>query len=225
MDNRTSNRNARGNFLTRSFAIPAWLLILLAIVTFLATLFRLAIPSFIWVLVALLLILIGWLPSQGGLAPGSRKELTDPAASQYKIEVSNFPNYANPTLLRIEDRNRLLDLTRDPEIGIVTSVAGDLVFAVNNFDSPVRLVLNYTPEDEQKAVERRQSLIKEGLLTAGSEVELIPIYLHSPTTEEGGSADKIWRPFQNFKLDTEKREATIDVSSWGDSPTGWGTRP
>jgi hypothetical protein len=225
MNNRTTNRHTQDNFLTRRFAIPSWILILLAIFTVLTTILGINIPSFIWILIVLLLIGVGWLPDQGGSTPPSRKELSDPDASQYRIEVSNFPSYANPTLLKIENRNRLLDLAREPEIGLVTSVAGDLVFAVNNFDSPVRLVLNYTPEDEQKRMERRQSLIKEGSLIEGENVELVPIYLHTPTTEEGSSADKIWRTFQNFQVDAEKREATIEVSSWGDTPTGWGTKP
>jgi hypothetical protein len=215
MDNRTRNRNDQGNFLTRRLAIPAWLLLLLVVVTVLIAVLRITVPSFLWVLIALLLLLVGWLSGQGGSSPGSPKELSDPDARDYRIRVSNYPNYANPTLLRIEDRNRLLDLNREPELGIVTSVAGDLVFAVNRFDPPVNLVMNYTAEDEQKLQERRKRL--------GSPVELVPIYLHSPTTEEGGVA--IWRPFQDFTIDAERREATIRVSSWGDSPTGWGTRP
>ena len=214
MDNRTSNRNDQGNFFTRRLAIPAWLLILFVVGTVIITVLRVTIPSFIWVLIALLMLLVGWLSGQ---APsGSPKELSDPDAADYQIRVSNYPNYANPTLLRIEDRNRLLDLNREAEIGLVTSVAGDLVFAVNRFDSPVRLIMNYTAEDERKLRERREKL--------GGKVELVPIYLHSPTTEEG-SADKIWRPFRDFTVDTETRQATIQVSSWGDSPTGWGTRP
>jgi hypothetical protein len=216
MDNRTSNRNAQGNFLTRRLGIPAWLLILFVVVTVLIVALRITVPSFLWVVIALLLLLIGWLSGQGGSTPGSSKELSDPDEPNYQIRVSNYPDYANPTLLRIEDRTGLLDLNREAEIGLVTSVAGDLVFAVNRFDSPVRLVMNYTAEDEQKLRERREKL--------GGKVELVPIYLHSPTTDEG-SVNRIWRPFQDFTLDTEKRQATIQVSSWGDSPTGWGTKP
>jgi hypothetical protein len=95
---------------------------------------------------------------------------------------------------------------------------GDIVFAVNRFDSPVELVMNYTPEDERRLNERKE-------LLAPKDVDLIPIYLHTPTTEEGGSTERIWRPFEQFTLDPERREARIIVSSWGDSPTGWGTRP
>lgn len=216
MDNRTSNRGAQGNFLTQRLAIPAWLLILFAVVTILVAVLRITVPSYLWVLIALLLLLMGWLSGQGDSGSGPSKGLSDPDAPDYQIRVSNYPNYANPTLLRIENRNRLLDLNREPEIGLVTSVAGDLVFAVNRFHAPVRLIMNYTTEDEQKLRERREQL--------GSRVELVPIYLHSPTTDEG-SASKIWRAFQDFTIDTEKRQATIRVSAWGDSPTGWGTRP
>jgi hypothetical protein len=216
MENRTNNRNTQGNWLTRGLTIPAWLLLLIALLAILASVLRIQIPDFIWVLVALLLLLMGWLPKRDG--GGTSKELSDPAASDYRIRVSNYPRYANPTLLTIADRGQLRDLNKDPQIGAVTSVAGDLVFAVNRFDSPVELVMNYTAEDERRLNERKE-------LLAPKDVDLVPIYLHTPTTEEGEATDRIWRPFEEFTLDPERKQAKITVSSWGDSPTGWGTRP
>ena len=215
MNNRINNRDTQRNFLTRGLTIPTWLLLLIAILAILAYVLRIAIPDFVWVLVVLLLVLMGWFSGRGN---GSSKELSDPAAPGYRIRVSNFPRYANPTLLTIADRGQLQVLNKDPQIGVVISVAGDLVFAVNRFDSPVELVMKYTDDDERQLKERQQSL-------APQNVELIPIYLHTPTTDEGGSRDRIWRPFEDFTLDTERKEARIRVSSWGDSPTGWGSKP
>jgi hypothetical protein len=161
---------------------------------------------------------IGLLRDQKRLTAEAIKELSDPDSPGHKITVSNFPNYANPALLKIENRDKLQDLKLDTGIGKITSIAGDLVFEVNNFASPVSLIVNYTPEDEQALMDRREYLTKQGVLA--DDIQLIPIYLQSQTQET-----KIWRPFQDFIADKDKREFTIQVSSWGDQPIGFGTKP
>ena len=138
-----NNDKARGiDFLTRTLAIPAWLLVLIAVGAVLASLLRITIPNFIWGLILLLLILFGFSAGRGSFTPGSSKELSDPDSGGRKIEVSNYPGYANPTLLPIESRDSLQRQEQDSDIGVITSVVGDLVFEVNNFSSPFSISLN-----------------------------------------------------------------------------------
>lgn len=212
------------DFLRRGLAIPVWLLILIVIAAILAPMLRVTIPSFVWGLVLLLVMLVGLLNRHP--VQGSDKELSDSDPDGRKMRVSNFPDYANPTLLEIQDRARLLNQEVDQEeIGMITSVAGDLVFAVNNFSAPVTLRIQYTPDDEQKLREHREFLAKQNLLPVNVEPHLRPIYLHSSVEKDGQPATKIWKAFQNFKVDTEKREFIVEVSSWGDQPIGIGTKP
>jgi hypothetical protein len=215
-----NNEKAGGmNFLRRTLAIPAWLLVLIAVGAILASLLRITIPDFVWGLILLLLILLGFSPGGGSLNPGSSKELSDPDSGGRKIEVSNYPAYAKPTLLPIESRASLQNLERDSQIGVITSVVGDLVFAVNTFSSPVNMIIKYTPDDEEALRAHQQTL--------SDEVKLVPIYLQTEPLEEGKPITRVWKPFPDsqFRIDRSKREITVAVSSWGDQPIGIGTKP
>ena len=223
-----NNDKAGGsNFMTRTLAIPAWLLVVIAVGAILASLLRITIPNFVWGLILLLLILLGFSGGSGSLTPGSSKELSDPDSGGRKIEVSNYPGYANPTLLPIESRESLQSLERDSQIGVITSVVGDLVFAVNNFSSPVNMIIKYTPDDEEVLRAHQQSLSDPGSSRANVEVELVPIYLQTEPLEEGKPITRVWKPFPDsqFSIDRSKREITVAVSSWGDQPIGIGTKP
>ena len=215
-----NNEKAGGmNFLRRTLAIPAWLLVLIAVGAILASLLRITIPDFVWGLILLLLILLGFSRGGGSLDTGSSKQLSDPDSGGRKIEVSNYPAYAKPTLLPIESRASLQNLERDSRIGAITSVVGDLVFAVNNFSSPVNLIIKYTTSDEDALRAHQQSL--------SVAAELVPIYLQTEPLEEGKPITRVWKPFpeSQFRVDPSKREITVTVSSWGDQPIGIGTKP
>jgi len=223
-----NNDKAGGmNFLTRTLAIPAWILILIAVVAVLASLLRITIPDFVWGLILLLLMLLGFSRGGGSLDSGPSKELSDPDSGGRKLEVSNYPAYAKPTLLPIESRASLQNLERDSRIGVITSVVGDLVFAVNTFSSPVNLTLKYTPDDEEALRAHQQSLSRSASLSATDQVKLVPIYLQTEPLEEGKPITRTWKLFPEDKVsvDISKREITVEVSSWGDQPVGIGTKP
>jgi hypothetical protein len=178
-------------------------------------------------LILLLLILLGFSPGGGSLNPGSSKELSDPDSGGRKIEVSNYPAYAKPTLLPIESRASLQNLERDSQIGVITSVVGDLVFAVNEFSSPVNMIIKYTTDDEEALRAHQQALGDSASSRASVAVELVPIYLQTEPLEEGKPITRVWKPFPDsqFRIDRSKREITVAVSSWGDQPIGIGTKP
>lgn len=223
------------NFVTRTLAIPAWLLVLIAVVAVAALLLRITIPSFVWVLSIFLLIIMGWFPRRGDLDQGQRVELSDRDSPWHKFSLSHVPENVTAKLLKIESRDLLRALDKDREIGEITSIAGDLAFSrkdnsevtVHDFSSPVRLTLNYTDEDE-KGREQRQAFIDQNpeLVTEadGKKVRLIPIYLYT-SKAEGRTDINIWKPFQNYTLDEVSKTVTVEFMFWGDSPTGWGTKP
>lgn len=213
------NNRRWSDFLSRGLTVPAWLLILIAIGAILAALARVTIPDFVWVLVAILLLLIGWLSSQREDGPGSQKELYDGDPQGRRLTVSNHPAYANPTLLPIPSRDTLKDLRKAGKLELITSVAGDLVFEVNRFATPANVTIHYTEEDERLASGRQQSLIKRGLLADGQQVRLIPVHLDS---EPDGP---IWKAFENFEIYPERREITVHIDAWGDKSMGVGTEP
>ena len=108
---------------------------------------------------------------------------------------------------------------RDSRIGGITSVVGDLVFAVNTFSSPVHMIIKYTTDDEEALRARQQAL--------SVAVELVPIYLQTEPLEEGKPITRVWKPFPDsqFRVDSSRREITVELSSWGDQPIGIGTKP
>jgi hypothetical protein len=226
MDNRTDDRNGRSNFLTRMFEIPAWLLLLIAIVAILASVLRITIPAFLWVLIVIVLIVIGWLSKSRTPIPGSKRELSDPDAPEYKTTLWNVPADVTSSLLKIDDRDGLRALDKDG-VGVVLSVAGNLVFndndkLVTSFSSPISLTFNYTADDEQRRLERQEALRRDGTIAPNEEVQLMPVYLYSPTDKP---AINIWKPFQNFRIDKVNRTITIELLVWGDQPYGPGTKP
>lgn len=225
MDKKTSDRKATSNFLTRKLETPVWLLTAIAVALILAGALRITIPNLLLALIAIILIVIGLLPNQKGLTSEVIKELSDSDSSGHKITVSNFPNYANPTLLKINDREALKKIEADAEIGGISSIAGDLVFEVNRFETPVQLVLNYTEEDEQALVKRQEILKRQG--AQYQEVNLIPVYLETTVDKDGKSTTTKWRAFKEteYKIDPTNKRFTIEVSKWGDQNIGVGTKP
>lgn len=224
MDNRTNDRNGKSNFLTRMFEIPSWLLLLIAIVAILASVLRITIPAFLWVLIVLVLIVIGWLRKREGPIPGSQRELSDPDAPDYKTTLWNVPADVTSTLLKIDNRDALRGLDKDG-FEVVLSVVGNLVFDDNDnnfFPSPITLTFNYTADDEQRRLERQEALRRDGKIKANEEVQIIPVYLYSHTEEP---VIRIWKPFQNFRIDKVNRTITIELLVWGDQPYGPGTKP
>lgn len=227
MDNRTNDRNGKSNFLTRMFEIPAWLLLLIAIAAILASVLRITIPAFLWVLIVLVLILIGWLRKGAGPILGNKRELSDPDAPEYTITLGNVADDITTSLLKIDDRDASRNLDKDG-IGEVLFIAGNLVFndntnaLVTSFSSPISLTVNYTDQDEQRRLERQQALRKEGKLAENEEVQLIPVYLYSHTEQP---EINIWKPFQNFSIDKVNKTMTIEFLFWGDQQVGGGTKP
>lgn len=231
MDNRTNSRNGGRNLLTGRFEIPAWLLLLIAIIAILASVLRITIPAFVWVLIAILLLVIGWLGSQTN-PPGRTVEIYDPDAREYKLRFSNLPENVNPRTLRIPDRESLKGLPKDKEVGEILSIAADIAFYDNNdrlvsrFAEPVTLTFNYTDEDQRRLDARAQRL--------GEKVAMIPVYLYSPvfkTQQQGAGAieetgeNQIWLPFQKYSRNEDNQTLTVEFRFWGDGQIGPGTNP
>jgi hypothetical protein len=236
MDNRRNDRNRKSNFLTGMFEIPAWLLLLIAVVAILATVLRITLPAFLWILVVLVLIVIGWIRAQPNPTSGRTVELSDEDAPQYKLRFSGLPENVNPRILKIEDREKLKNLQKDKEVGEVLSVAADFAFYDNNdrlvssFATPVKLTLNYTDQDKRGLNERTQKLRREGRLAENEEAILIPVYLYSPVfkTQQNGKEtreNEIWMPFQKFTRDDVNQTLTVEFMFWGDQQGGFGTQP
>lgn len=224
------NNNDKGgwiNFLARTLAIPAWLLVLIAIGAIVALMLRVTIPTFVWILIALLLLSIGWFPGQGS---ATSKQL--PGLAGHTITVSNFPPTVSPELLDMsgDDLDTARKHTRDG-VGEILNIAGNLVFydqqrnLVNTFSTPVRLTFDYTKEDEERAEEHRQELIKDGSITENMNVEIIPVYLYSYPWNSENPTINIWKPFQTFSIDKARRTMTIEFRFWGDRPISPGTQP
>lgn len=232
MDNRANDQSGKGNLLTGRFEIPAWLLILIAIAAILAAALRINIPPFLWILILILLIVIGWLGSQTNRPSGRSVEISDEDAREYKLRFSNLPENVNPRTLRIPDRESLKGFPKDKEVGEVLSIAADIAFYDNNdrlvsrFAEPVTLTFNYTDEDKRRLAEREQML--------GQKAIMIPVYLYSPvfkTQQQGAGAmeemgdNQIWLPFQKFSRDEGKQTLTVEFMFWGDGQIGPGTNP
>ena len=168
MDNKTDDLTARENFLTRKFAFPAWIIIVIAIV----------------------LVLLGWvLPEPGGGDTPPESTATQPSTSEpvtsestwiptptildctseeslgsftcadiegYTLSLEGVPAGVTPNLLKIsaQEEEELRALPTDG-IGCVVSIAGNLVFydgddsLVTRFDEPVTLTFNYAANDVQ----------------------------------------------------------------------------
>jgi hypothetical protein len=170
------------------------------------------------------------------------KKVVLSSSAGYGLELYNVPEDVTPELLPVseEDHIRLKGeaVRKDGNIGLITSVAANLVFydrnrkIVNYFSSPVKLVYNFTSDDESKRKERRAALTASGNLRRNQKVQLIPIYLYSYFPEkpkEMGEEKKpefeFWQPFQDFTINEERKTVTVKFMFWGDAPTGWGTRP
>jgi hypothetical protein len=156
----------------------------------------------------------------------------------YTITLSKVPEGITPRLIDIppEEHDRFMGLTRDGNVKLITSIAGNLVFEkvnedgqteqVNSFTSPVRLTYNFTPADEEKRKKREHKLHSSGQLAETENVRLVPIFLYQLDPEKTGKAEfEVWLPFQNFKYDQGQQRVTIEFLFWGDQPIGGGTRP
>ncbi len=223
-----NNDRAGGiNFLRRTLAIPAWLLILIAVVALVALLSGITIPTFGWVLIVLLLIVMGWFPGQGRV---TSKEL--PGLAGHTITVSNFPPTISPELLDMseDDLDTARKHTRDG-VGEILTIAGNLVFydqkrnLVNTFSTPVRLTFDYTKEDEDRAEAHRRDLINNSSITENMNVEIIPVYLYTYPWNSENPTLNIWKPFQTFSIDKDRHTMTIEFRFWGDRPISPGTQP
>lgn len=239
---------SRSGFLGRALTIPAWLLGLIALLAILAAVFRIAIPDFVWVLIVIILLVLGWISSPSNLPRGRTVELSDRDGDrEYRMVFSGLPAGVNPRLLPIADRQKLRDARKDKEIKHVLSVAGDIAFfddkgnLVSSFASPVRLTLYLTDQDKEALAQRTAML--------NQKVELIPAYLYSPVfksikerddIDEKNQGDEsaetndmveqpdenlIWMPFQNFTRDDINQTLTIEFMFWGDQPVGPSTKP
>jgi len=157
----------------------------------------------------------------------------------YTITLSNVPENITPTLLPMspEDVEKLTNLNRDGNIGLITSVAGNLVFSdengeqVHSFSSPIRLTYNFTSADEEKRRDREKKLQEQKDKEKGNSakdvtVRLVPIFLYQYDPDKGSTPEfEVWLPFQNFSYDPRKLTVTIDFLFWGDQPIGGGSQP
>lgn len=161
------------------------------------------------------------------------KEIILEGLPGYTMTLSNVPEDVTPELLPIsdEEKERLMDLRKDG-VGLITSIAGNLVFydqnrkEVNSFSSPVRLIYNFTSDDEEKRTKRKADLMEKGKLAETEDVDLIPIYLYSYTPDKGEPPEfEIWRPYQNFSRSSDNKTMSVEVRFWGDQQIGYGTKP
>ena len=215
------------NFLTRRFAIPAWLLVLIAIGAILAAVLRITIPDYLWILIALLLILIGLLPF---LSPPPSKELQ--GLDGHTITVSHYTEESSPELREMspEQVDNARQYSRDG-VEEILSIAGDLVFYdqrnresfVTSFAKPVRVTIRFTEKERDAYLRRRDELLASGTIRSREESKLMPIYLYSYPLRE--PQVNIWKPFQNYELDLDKLTMSVDVQFWGDQNIGVGTKP
>ena len=227
MDNRTSNRNPGSDFLTRGLMIPAWLLLLVAAIAILAAVFRIAIPDFVWALIALLVLLIGFF---SGPRPTTSKQLQ--GLEGHTITVSNFPPNLSPELeeMSTDDLDRVRKYPRDG-VGEILTIAGNLVFydenrnLVNSFPSPVKLTFDYTDEDEERARAHQKDLVNRDEIAENVNVEIIPVYLYSYPWDSDNPTTNIWKPFPMFSVDRARRTMTIEFRYWGDRPVSPGAQP
>jgi len=150
------------------------------------------------------------------------KDITLAGLPGYTIHLSYVPKNITPKLLPVasEQGKSLMDTPTDG-VGMITSVAGNLVFysgeqEVNSFLRPIRLTYNFTPVDEQKLLDRRNVL--------NQDINLIPVYLYTYTPKNKEELT-VWKPFQNFSIDKDARTFTIEFQFWGDQPLGAGTKP
>lgn len=212
------------NLFVRGLKIPVWLLSVITLALFISAGTRIEIPPLVLAFLALALTVIGFFADPQKGAAGTR-QLSDEESAGHTITVSNFPSFANPTLLKIADRKALKDIKADPQIGVISSIAGDLVFEVNRFDSPVQLVLNYTKEDEEALVERQEVLKRQGVQY--QDVNLIPVYLETTVGKDGVSTTTQWKAFDeaDFTTDPKSKTFVIKISKWGDQNIGVGTKP
>ena len=215
--------NSWTNLLVRGLKIPVWLLSVITLALFISAGTRIEIPPLVLAFLALTLIIIGFFADQKKDTAGTR-QLSDDESAGHTITVSNFPSFANPTLLKIADRKALKNIKADPEIGVISSIAGDLVFEVNRFDAPIELVLNYTKEDERALVDRQEFLKKTG--ARYQEVDLIPVYLETTLGKDGKSTTAQWKAFDeaDFTTDPKSKTFVIKISKWGDQNIGVGTK-
>lgn len=152
----------------------------------------------------------------------------------YTISLENVPQNITPRLLPISDdeNDRLRGLKKDGSIGLVTSIAGNLVFQdpngvdVYSFTSPIRLVYNFTNDDEEKRKNREKGLKLKGAIAEDATVALIPIFLYQYNPDKGSTPEfEVWQPFQSFIFDEKDLTVTIDILFWGDRQIGGGTQP
>jgi hypothetical protein len=248
MDNKVSNQNKKGNFLTRRFEAPAWLIITIIIAWLVSAVIENKIFAVLLIVIAVALIVI-WLYLRYP-TDIKQKEVTLPGLPGYTITLSNIPDNVTPELLPIssDEEERLKGLDTDG-VGLITSIAGNLVFydetkaEVNNFDSPIILTYNFSTKDEEGLLSQKEDLIQKNIIAEKDKVKLIPIYLYTyipkkergsrittdqksaTTREQEAEIPPVWKPFQNFSVDEANKTTAIEFMFWGDQPTGWGTRP
>ncbi|HSB01820.1 MAG TPA: hypothetical protein VLE49_14310 [Anaerolineales bacterium] len=224
MDNKTSDRNAKGNFLTRSFEVPAWLITVAVITLILSAVMENTLPVILLIIIVIVLTVI-WLFRKQGPSTIKLKEVTLSGLQGYTINLTSVPDNITPELLQIsvEEEKRLRGLEMDG-VGLITSIAGNLVFRdksgteVNSFFPPIKLTYNFTSEDEEKLLQRQSLFPTE-------DVKLVPIYLYTYPEKAQEPKISIWKPFQNFSIDRDNKTMTIEFQFWGDQQTGYGTKP
>ena len=229
MDNKKSDGNTRENFLNWKLEIPAWLLSVI-VIALSAAVAQTSLSPFILIVIVIAFIVIGML--QTWRRPVSKQNeiiLSDEDAPEYKITLSNIPDNVMPKLLKIENRQELIDKYDKDGIGNILSIAGNLVFydknneqgeLITSFPSEVSLTLNFTEEDENSFIQRKQTLIKMG---SNEVAKLMPVYLYEYPIDE--PQIRIWKPFQNYSIDFTNRILTIKFQFWGDQNIGVGTKP
>lgn len=225
MNRRMGSRNTNGNFLTRRFEIPAWLIGATVIVLLISSILENITTIAVLIAILIFLILI-WLLRRS--PTGRLKNVTLTGLTDHIISLSDVPEDLFPELLPIseEEEQRLRGLEMDG-VGSIASIAGNLVFydqqkrEINSFPTPIRLTYNITSQDEASLMERKNDLRGEI-----DKVELIPIYLYTyPRQEDQEPKVSIWKPFQNYRLDETNNTVTIEFRFWGDQQTGYGTKP
>ncbi len=133
-----------------------------------------------------------------------------------KVLFSGIPDGITPYQVPFDETALLQKPTEQFKVVIV--IVADIQFydaegkLVTEFKDGATLQLEYTTDDLKTAAEKGYP-----------NSELIPIYTNSCVPPE--NCDPLpWQPFQDYKLDTENKQAIIQFTTWLDQPTGYGAR-
>lgn len=238
MENKTSDRNTKGNFLTRIYPIPLWVLLIVIVLILLAWLMTQFLPRQAQPASVADDVQDCTRTSEGQDLP---QDFTCEGQSGYTMTITNVAPGITAGLLPISDSEESESYTYPTDgVTCIAFIAGDLVFydknddnrLVTSFPEPVTLALESTqegalilPNEINKILEANpDSQLAKCLETHSiSAVEdIVPIYLYTPAFD---TSIHIWKPFQNYTIDTTNRTVTIEFMNWGDQQFGGGTRP